>query len=171
MKKNGSIIIPISLPVVVLLLVFSVLVLAAEKVTAPEKPDFTPDPDMAIVYIYRPPVMTGVALKFRTYFNDKFLGSYLSQRFMKVKAKPGAHDIWADIDGGPVNNLNRRALLELFVQKNKIYFVQEDIESGFGGELKLKLVNNEVGEKAVNQIFTGWKHEISISEDEAKAEF
>ena len=171
MKANHSTILPIKLVAALFFCVFSLPIIAAEKIIVPEKPDFTPDPEMATVYIYRPPVMIGVLLKFQTYFNDRFLGSYLSQRFMKVTTKPGTHDIWAHMDDGPVNNLNRRAMLELFVQKNKIYFVEEDIESGVGGELKLKLVNNDIGEKAVNEIFTGWMRDIEFMKDDGKSEF
>jgi len=160
----------ISTIVFLLLFLPSTTTLAEQKPERPTEPDFTPDPENAVVYIYRPHRYSAQQVNLDTYFNDEYLGAYQRQRYVRVKAKPGSNDVWVDVKAGGKSDEGGLKVLELFLQKNKVYFVSADIEYGMRFNAKLNRVSPSKGEQEINDIYTEWNKEVDILEEPEKVE-
>jgi S1-C subfamily serine protease len=104
-----------------------------------EAKSFTPNPQKAIIYIYRDERYWGAALSMSINLDNINIGETVGSSFYKVEVEAGLHKV----ESFSAN----KARLVLTVEAGKIYFVRQEVK--YGGKSDVYLVKNKEGKEAV----------------------
>jgi hypothetical protein len=95
---------------------------AGEKMA---EPDFSLNPDNAVVYVYREKMLKASAAAYTTYLNDEFIAQLENGEYVRYIATPGDYDLW--VTNEPLRALGARFtanVREINLSRGKIYFLK-----------------------------------------------
>jgi len=121
---------------------------ASTSLKAPEQEDmkakqFVTEKGKSNIYVYRNEFY-GAAVSMPVALDGKNIGNTGADTYIKVSTEPGNHTLMSKTEND--------ATLSLVTQKNKNYFVWQEVKMGImSARSKLKLMSEEEGKKGVNE--------------------
>jgi hypothetical protein len=102
---------------------------------------FAVQPGKSNIYIYRNETM-GAAVKMPVVADGRIVGDTVSKTFILLSVDPGKHSL--------VSKTENDAVLDIVTEKNKNYFVWQEVKMGvWAARSKLQLVDDATGKKGV----------------------